>query len=82
MSDRHLILDSPETIYIILGWSLRKLGVVKKDSLLVNNKDLGWRYRPGFEWQFDDYKPTDKALQKGHAALDLARNQLKGGWDK
>ena len=71
-----------EASLMFLGWSLRKLNVIKPDAEILDPNDLGWRHRPAFTWQQPRYRPSAKAERRAKEALTLARDQLRGNWDR
>ena len=67
----------------LLGWALRKAGMLAPDSKIL--APLGWSARPGFRWELPKYagncsgnetgeiKPDDEAIKHACAALEAAR---------
>ena len=61
-----------ELMLISIGWLLRKLRVIKEDSLLLNyNTDLGWLHRPSFEWEEPGFQPDESDLKAALSGTHL-----------
>merc|ERR1711988_543638 len=75
----------------LLGWALRKAGTLAPDSKIL--APLGWSARPGFRWELPKYpgnfsgketgehKPDDEAIKHACAALEAAREVVRGKKD-
>ena len=62
-----------------IGWFLRTIGVMSANSerlALSGVRGIGWCARPGFEWEWANFKPDPKSVESAERAIEAARRQL------